>query len=255
VNTFPNLLCLSVDEEWANPEVLSDLLQMLDERRLRATFFCTKPGVEVPGHERALHPNFRRTGDTVREFRNATDAPLEAWTDGQVYAHVVETTRRFCPEATGIRGHSLFYDSELLSLYRKAGIEYDSSCSLPLMEGLRPIWKEYSILEFPVYYIDHFDLKARRTGFKLEGLGLNRPGLKVFDFHPNIVFINASTDADYQACRPFYHDHERLLEFRRPGRGARTLFLELIDEIARGHLPTITLGELNQRCRVTSTSG
>ena len=185
-------------------------------------------------------------------FRNATDAPPEAWTDGQVYAHVVETTRRFCPEATGIRGHSLFYDSELLSLYRKAGIEYDSSCSLPLMGGLRPIWKEYSILEFPVYYIDHFDLKSGRTGFELEGLGLNRPGLKVFDFHPNIVFINASTDADYQACRPFYHDYERLLKFRRPGRGARTLFLELIDEIARGHLPTITLGELNQRYRITS---
>ena len=82
MNTFPNLFCLSVDEEWANPEVLSDLLRMLDERRLRATFFCTKPGVEVPGHERALHPNFRRTGDTVRNFRNATDAPPEAWTDG-----------------------------------------------------------------------------------------------------------------------------------------------------------------------------
>lgn len=255
MNTSPNLLCLSVDEEWANPEVLSDLLRMLDERRLRATFFCTRPGIEVPGHERALHPNFRRTGDTVREFRKANDAASEAWTDGQIYAHVVEVTRRFCPEATGIRGHSLFYDSELLPLYRNAGIEYDSSCSLPLMEGLRPIWKEYNILEFPVYYIDHFDLKARRTGFELEGLGLNRPGLKVFDFHPNIVFINASTDADYQACRPFYHDYERLLEFRRPGRGARTLFLELIDEIARGHLPTITLGELNKRYRVTSTSG
>ena len=105
----PNVLCLSVDEEWANPDVLSDLLQMLDERQLRATFFCTQPGVEVPGHERALHSNFRRTGDTVRDFRNVTHAPPEAWSDGQVYAHVVETARRFCPEATGIRGHSLFY--------------------------------------------------------------------------------------------------------------------------------------------------
>ena len=168
---------------------------------------------------------------------------------------MVETTRRFCPEATGIRGHSLFYDSELLPIYRKANIEYDSSCSLPLMEGLRPIWKEYDILEFPIYYIDHFDLKSGRTRFELEGLGLNRPGLKVFDFHPNIVFINASSDADYQACRPFYHDYERLLKFRRPGRGARTLFLELIDEIAGRQLPTMTLGELNRRCRSTLTRG
>jgi hypothetical protein len=248
------MLCLSVDEEWANSDVLSDLVRMLDERRLRATFFCTKSGIKVPGHERALHPNFRRTGDTVRNFRHATNVPLETWTDAQVYAHVVETTRTFCSEAIGVRGHSLFYDSELLPLYRKAGIEYDSSCSLPLMEGLRPIWKEDNILEFPIYYIDHFDLKSGRTGFQLENLRLNRPGLKVFDFHPNIIFINAASDSDYQACRPFYHDYERLLEFRRPGRGARTLFLELIDEIARQHLPTTTLGELNHRCRLAPTS-
>jgi hypothetical protein len=249
METLPNLICLSVDEEWANPEVLADLRGMFDERGLRATFFCTQPVVSVPGHERALHPNFRRTGDTVRKFRGTDGSPPEAWTDGQVYAHVVETTRAVCPEAKGVRGHSLFYDSELLSLYRTAGLEYDSSCCLPLMEGLQPVQKEYDILEFPVYYIDHFDLKAQRTGFKLEGLRLDRPGLKIFDFHPNIVFINASDDADYQSCRPFYHDYERLLKFRRSGRGARTLLLELLDEIVRHRLPTATLGELNQDWR------
>jgi hypothetical protein len=240
-----------VDEEWANPEVLSDLRRMFDERGLHATFFCTQPGVEVPGHERALHPNFRRTGETVRKFRSANGTQPEAWTDGQVYQHVIETTRGFCPEATGVRAHSLFYDSELLPLYREAGIEYDSSCCLPLMEGLRPIWKEFDILEFPLYYIDHFDLKSQRTRFELERLRLDRPGLKVFDFHPNIVFINASTDADYQACKSFYHDYDRLLNFRRRDRGARTLFVELLDKIAARRMPTATLEELNQWCRDT----
>jgi hypothetical protein len=235
----PSLICLS----------LADLRRMFDERGLGATFFCTQPGVEVPGHERALHPNFRRNGDTVRRFRSATGAPPEAWTDGQIYQHVVETTRGFCPEAKGIRGHSLFYDSELLPLYQKAGIEYDSSCFLPLMEGLRPLWKECNILEFPIYYIDHFDLKAQRTGFVLERLKLEQPGLKVFDFHPNIAFINASTNADYLECKPFYHDYERLLKFRRPKRGVRTLLLELLDEIAGRRLPTITLSALNAACR------
>jgi len=252
---FPqSLICLTVDEEWADPEVLSDLRRLFDERGLHATFFCTQPGVKVPGHERALHPNFRHTGDTVRKFRSASGALLEASTDKQVYAHVVETTRNFCPEAKGVRGHSLFYDSELLSLYQKAGIEYDSSYCLPLMGGLRPVWKEYDILEFPIYYIDHFDLKAQRTGFVVDNLRLSQPGLKILDFHPNIVFINASTDTDYQACRPFYHDYERLLEFRRPGRGARTLFLEMLDEVATRQLSTATLAELNQWCRLTLTN-
>jgi len=44
----PNLICLSVDEEWANPEVLADLRRLFDERGLRATFFCTQPGWSVP---------------------------------------------------------------------------------------------------------------------------------------------------------------------------------------------------------------
>lgn len=244
-----NLICLTVDEEWANPDVLADLRQLFDERGLRATFFCTRPGIDVPGHERALHPNFRRNGDTVKKFKAAWAAQPESWTDRQVYEHVVQTTRSFCPEAKGVRGHSLFYDSELLDIYRTAGIEYDSSYCLPLMESLRPLWKEYGILEIPVYYIDHFDLKAQRTGFALEALRLDQPGLKVFDFHPNIVFINAAVNADYLECKPFYHDYERLLKFRRPGRGIRILLLELLDEIVKRRLPAITMGELNQLYR------
>lgn len=245
----PNLICLTVDEEWANPEVLADLRRLFDERGLRATFFCTQAGVSVPGHERGLHPNFRRNGDTVRKFRAASAAPPEAWTDRQVYEHVVAITRGFCPEAVGLRGHSLYYDSELLAIYQQAGIEYDSSCCMPLMEGLRPLWKEYNILELPVYYIDHFDLKAQRTGFALAPLRLEQPGLKIFDFHPNITFINATANADYLECKAFYHDYDRLLKFRRPGRGVRTLLLELLDEIVRRRLPTATMSELNQLWR------
>lgn len=250
----PNLICLTVDEEWAHPEVLADARLMFDERGLRATFFCAQPGVVVPGHERALHPNFRRDGATVRGLRAITAAPPETWTDQQVYEHVVETTRGFCPEAKGVRGHSLFYDSQLLAIYQKAGIEYDSSCSLPLMERLRPLWREFNILEFPVYYIDHFDLKAQRTRFALEGLLLEQPGLKVFDFHPNIVFVNASTNADYLECKSFYHDYERLLQFRRPGRGVRTLLIDLLEEIVKRRLPTATLSELNAALRERSTT-
>ncbi|HUO05324.1 MAG TPA: hypothetical protein VMU16_09020 [Candidatus Binataceae bacterium] len=244
-----NTICLTVDVEWAHPEVLDDLRRQFDERGLRATFFCTHQGVSVPGHERGLHPNFRRNGDTVRKFRGLSGTPADTWIDTQVYEHVVSTTKEFCPEAIGVRGHSLFYDSELLAIYQRAGIEYDSSCCMPLMEGLRPIWKEYGILEIPVYYIDHFDLKAQRTGFSLQGLRLEQPGLKVFDFHPNIAFINATSNADYLACKDFYHDPERLLKFRRPGHGTRTLMLELLDEIAVRKLPTATMGELNSRCR------
>src|SRR5690349_3088348 len=45
-------------------------------------------------------------------------------TDEQIHTHIVSTTLAFAPEAKGLRAHSLLYDSTLLPLYRKLGLEY-----------------------------------------------------------------------------------------------------------------------------------
>src|SRR5207248_91747 len=188
--------------EWAAPDVLADLVRSLDERGLRATFFCTHPGVEVGNHERGLHPNFRRHGDTLRGLRDRLGAGYDALDEVDIYRHVVGVTHAFCPEAIGVRGHSLFYDSQLMAIYRDSGLEYDSTYALPLTPGLLPIRKEYDILELPIYYNDHFDVKAQATGFELERLRLDAPGLKVFNFHPNLLFLNAATDEQYLISKP-----------------------------------------------------
>jgi hypothetical protein len=62
-----NDVVISIDVEWAHPEVQADVVRLLAERNLRATFFCTHAGISVPGHERALHPNFRRRGNSLLE--------------------------------------------------------------------------------------------------------------------------------------------------------------------------------------------
>ena len=75
--------------------------------------------------------------------------------------------RTFCPEAVGVRAHSLFYDSDLLRIYRATGLQYDSSYFLPLANNLQPVWKGEGMVELPFYYMDHWDLKEQATGFKL----------------------------------------------------------------------------------------
>jgi hypothetical protein len=62
----PRTLCFSVDVEWAHPVVLNDVRRLFDEAGIAATFFVTHEGVVTPGHELALHPNFRRNGDSYR---------------------------------------------------------------------------------------------------------------------------------------------------------------------------------------------
>jgi peptidoglycan/xylan/chitin deacetylase (PgdA/CDA1 family) len=247
----PDTICFTVDVEWAAEEVLADLRQLFDQHRVRATFFVTHAGVETPGHERGLHPNFRRSGDSYRQACTIHDGGATL-TDEQIHTHVVSTTLAFAPEAKGLRTHSLYYDSTLLPLYRRLGIEYDCSYQMPLVAGLRPFWKPHEIVEIPTYYADHFDIMTGATGFDLAGLALDRPGLKVFDFHPNIIFVNASTDAEYMATKSIYHDPERLLAVRRQGIGARTLLLDLLAAVCARGLPTATVGEVNAHWRAVA---
>lgn len=244
----PDTICFTVDVEWAAEAVLADLRALFDRYAVRATFFVTHSSVDTPGHERGLHPNFRRTGDTY--LRLCASGRAEAsLSDEEVHTHVVSSTLAFAPEAKGVRAHSLYYDSTLLPIYHRLGIEYDCSYQMPLLSGLRPFWKPHSVIEIPTYYADHFDLLTGATDFGIRSLGIDRPGLKVFDFHPNIIFINAGSNDDYLATKGFYRDHDRLFAARREGKGARTLLLELLEDVRRRNLPTATVGEVNAHWR------
>ena len=236
-------VCLTVDVEWAHPAVLADLVRTFDERGLRATFFCTHAGVAVAGHERGIHPNFRSDGDCLKAFveRDGIEALRQ---QGRVYRFVVEWFKAFAPEAEGVRGHSLHYDSQLIDIYRAHGITYDSSYQLPLAADLRPFWKEAAILELPIFYNDYFDLRTGATGFDPGALKLERPGLKILNFHPNIVYLNAPDQTHYLETKGFYHDPERLLAARHEGPGARDMLLRVLDRIVALRLPTATLAEV-----------
>jgi hypothetical protein len=169
--------------------------------------------------------------------------------DDEVYEHVVKTVKSFAPEARGVRSHSLLFDSTILPIYERLGVEYDATYRLELCPYLRPFWKQYNIVEIPTYYADYFDMASQTTGFMLTNLALDTPGMKVLDFHPNLIYINAFDVAGYDATRSFYHDPERLLAARHGGRGTRTLFIELLDYVASKQKITATVGEINSTFR------
>ena len=240
------MICLTVDVEWAHPAVLKDIRDLLDKYGVRATFFCTHAGIDVGSHERGLHPNYRRNGTTLKQLTADIGAAAATSIDeSDLYRHVLHTTLNFAPEAKGVRNHSLFYDSLMMPLYRELGLEYDSSYQLPLTPGLQPIWKEYGVLELPIYFADHFELKTRATGFDIARLHLDRPGLKVINVHPNMLYLNAVSDQHYISAKAFYHDPERLLDARHQGRGIRSMVIDLLEDVVSRNRFTATLGEVN----------
>lgn len=242
----PRTVCLTVDVDWANNDVLADLRSMFDERNLKATFFVTHAGVDVPGHERGIHPNFRRNGDVMRAVERELLANNNRVDEADLHRQVIGEFKKFAPEAVGVRGHSLHYDSQLLPAYREFGFEYDSTYQIPLLTDLRPFWKEYDLLELPIYFNDHFELKSHATNFELRNLKLDQPGMKVILLHPNIMFLNAASNDQYLSCKPLYHDYDGLLRIRHRGRGIRTLASELLDEIVAKRIPVLTLGEVSR---------
>ena len=246
----PDTICFTVDVEWAHPAVLRDIRNLFDEHGVRATFFCTHGGIDVAPHERGLHPNYRHNGSIFKELTGKIGARGAAsMGEADLYRHVLRTTLDFAPEAKGARSHSLLYDSVMMPLYQELGLEYDSSYQLPLTPGLQPVWKEYNVLELPIYFADHFELKTGATGFDIARLHLERPGLKVINLHPNMVYLNASSNGHYLTSKAFYHNRERLLEARFAGRGIRSMVLDLLGHVALKNLPTATLGEVNQGWR------
>ncbi len=234
-------IALTIDVEWAHPEVLADVVRELDCRNLRATFFCTHGGIELEGHERALHPNYRRRGNTLIE--NDSQAPVQE-TDLAFYEYITQATMAFCPEAAGMRSHNLFWDSALAGVCRRAGLRYISNALLPLSPGLRPVSSIEGLVELPIYYMDYWDLAESATSFHLDALHLETDGLMVFDFHPNLIYINARGVAQYAESKACYHDPVRLAASRAPGRGVRTLFLELLDFLALRENPSPLLGDI-----------
>ena len=249
----PGPVCFTVDVEWAHPAILQDIRELFDEHGVRATFFCTHGGIDVASHERGLHPNYRHNGSTLKELTAKIGKPAAASIDEiDLYRHVLRTTLGFAPEARGVRSHSLFYDSVMIPLYREFGLEYDSTYQLPLTPGLQPVWKEYEVLELPIYFADHFELKTAATGFDIARLYLDRPGLKIINLHPNLVYLNAVSDQHYLASKAFYNDQKKLLDARYPGRGIRTMVLDLLEDVASRSLCTCTLGDINQQWRSRS---
>lgn len=230
-------VAITIDVEWAHPEVLDFVVGELDARQLRATFFCTHAGIELDGHERALHPNFRRHGNSLLERRRQEVAGL---TDVEFYWYIARATQAFCPEAVGSRSHNLFWDSALTQVYREQGLRYVSNAFLPLAPGLAPVERVKGLLELPIYYMDYWDIIEGATGFRLDALRLERDGLMVLDFHPNVLFINAQDAGHYAESKRHYQDPEKLKALRAPGRGALTLFLEVLDHLAQaGRRPVL----------------
>lgn len=205
-------VCLTLDVDWVPDAVLAEIVEMIEDAGVAATFFATHLSpllvdLDPARFEVGLHPDFR-------------DADLDM---------PLAELRRAYPHAIGARSHGLNASSRVLERYAAHGLRYETNVYLPLHQGLHPVDRRPDLVSIPFCWSD--DAPGGPSG--LEAL-LAGHGLRVLNFHPIHVFMNTRDDAHYQEFRRFTRDTAEL-ERRRSldGPGVRRLFELALEHLGR----------------------
>jgi hypothetical protein len=230
------VLSFTMDMDWAPSQVIEYALHLFEDYSVKCTLFLTNEvpeNIKLNGHEVAVHPNFKNMN---------------------LLEETVSNLLNIVPESIGCRSHALFYAWQLLPIYAKYGICYDSSVVMYNMPSIFPYKLTSSIWELPIFYLDYIHLwinreteAAKETSFKTTSFHLNTDGLKIFDFHPMHIFLNTDTLERYEAAKPYYHDPDKLREFMNPessGTGIRVLLKRILAQATEQAQSIKTLSEI-----------
>ena len=218
-------LFLTVDIDWATDEVIADTVDLIEEAGVSATWFVTHDTPMIsrlrdnPRFELGIHPNFNflLAGDP----RNGADC-----------AAVIDALLSLVPEARSVRSHSMAQSSVLLNMFAERGLTHDCNTFVPEEAGIALMpWRHWNgMVKVPYFWEDD----VRCLSDCASGIAelAQRPGLKVFDFHPIHVFLNTEVLDRYEAARPHLADSAALLEQRaKDCVGTRDLLVELTEQV------------------------
>src|SRR5437870_13627664 len=104
-----------------------------------------------------------------------------------------------------------------------------------LQLGTRPYPVAVGLTEVPLFWMDFFHMEfcsvTGRSPVDMGALGLERPGLKVFDIHPVPLALNTESVEHYARSKHGYHDPAALRRARHQGSGVRTLFTRAVERL------------------------
>jgi hypothetical protein len=221
---------LTLDVDWAPDAIIDSVAALLVERRAKATWFIThrSPAVDrLRGRpdlfELGVHPNM---------LPNSTHGA----TEDEALGHVLGIV----PGATVMRTHGLYQSSNfLVKAATHFGIRVDVSLFLPRATHLQPHALTYGgakLWRVPYFWEDDVEMFEPQPIWSAGDGRLSVPGLRVFDFHPVHVALNTERFDRYDAlrkARPLHEwDRAYIDASVRSGRGPRSLFIELADELA-----------------------
>lgn len=222
---------LTLDIDWAPDCAIDWVARHLVHREVRATWFVThlSPAVARLRHhpdlfELGIHPNF-----------------LPGSSHGSDPDAVLDHCMQMVPDASSLRSHALVQSTPILErIMSRTPITTDVSLFLPYTPFLRPL--EYGVgdrplLRLPYFWEDDVEMQQEKPCWDLAPLLDVGTGVKVFDFHPVHVYVNAADMAPYRqliAHAPRLQDicENDIRGMVRQSAGTRSLFIELVEYLS-----------------------
>ncbi len=215
---------LTFDIDWAPEEVIKYTLDKLTKSNLKATFFATHESnilksLNTEFFEVGIHPNFNISkGDLLTP---------------------IEDLMKIYPNACGGRSHSLFSSSNILEVYERFGLKYESNIFLPYHKNLNMVKRRKNLFSIPFFWSDDYCLDNNLLNKKKINKLLYTKGLKVFNFHPIHIFVNTPSFDFYNKVKKYYKDPKKLIEIKNNSQyGIEDVFNEIVNQITNINVNT-----------------
>jgi len=199
-------LYLTVDVDWANDFVFSRTVDFLEQAGVKATIFLTHETSVLdrmrnrPDFELGLHPNYRPL---------LTDP-----TNNDDIKSIFKRLRDKFPEALSVRNHCLIGGSDISKMYADQGLTHFSNLLIPFGSGivLRAFKTSMNLISVPFGWEDDVHCSMIASGLARgwhPDSFLLAEGLKVFNFHPQHLFLNTENlkRIDFR-CKSLLHSNE-----------------------------------------------
>jgi hypothetical protein len=213
---------LTGDQDWAPGWTVERQLQIARAAAVPMHLFVTNedPAIRAAdaGLTLGIHPNL-----------------LPGSTHGSDADSAIEHCLDLVPGATTARTHAFTESTPWLASLARRGVRADSNTGLMLQPGIVPLMHLSGMLRFPVFLEDDVLLRWAGSAPTVEALAphLFTPGLKILNFHPALVGINARTPADYEQARAELFSGADPSAFAHGGHGVADLLRDLLEEIRR----------------------
>ncbi len=239
-----NFFALTVDIDWAPDVAIDYLADKLLNNNIKATWFVTHWSDSIERLSR--HPEIFELGWHPNFLPNSSH--------GKTEREVLQFMQKMLPDSKSSRSHCLVQTSPILKMMvNEFDIEIESSMLLRESHHLMPHEMFFDdrakkLLRIPFCWEDDVEMHNPAKSWDFNNLKYHFQGLKVWNFHPMYIYLNADTMDNYEKLKrikPLFElSGEEIEKFRNKGQGSDTVLNGFIKYIKEKQLSSHTLSEI-----------